>query len=483
MKVTGEMEIDIQSIEYDSRQVKPNSLFVAIKGFKSDGYDFVKSAKENGAAAVMGERDACPEISTHVQVRDVRKALADVAARFFGNPGSKLTVFGVTGTNGKTTTCFLIKEILETSGVRTGLLTSTVYDTGKEIFKASRTTPESLDLQRLLFLIDKNECDSAVVEVSSHGLVLHRVDNIVFKAAVYTNLTRDHLDFHKSMEEYLAAKAELLNRLDKEHAVAVINLDVPQFVQLMERDDIKFTTYSLSDTEADVYCANYRIMPNETVFDLMTPLGLRTVCIKLPGRFNLINAIAAAAACYAAGVDYDDIVNGLERAEQVPGRLNAIDFGQPFGLYVDFAHTPDAIERVCESLRELSSDGKLLLLFGCGGDRDRGKRPLMGKAAVSNADYVVVTSDNPRSEDPLAIIEEIKSGLAGGNYEIEPDRKKAVELILEKAQSGDLVLLAGKGAEKYQEIKGEFIPFDEVDIAAKKLMELGYKQKSNVEEN
>jgi UDP-N-acetylmuramoyl-L-alanyl-D-glutamate--2,6-diaminopimelate ligase len=483
VKVTGVTDVDIQSIEYDSRQVKPHSLFVAIKGFKSDGYDYVKNARELGAAAVMGERSTCPEIATHIQVKNVRKALADVAARFFGYPGNKLTVFGVTGTNGKTTTCFLIKEILETSGIKAGLLTSTIYDTGKEVFKASRTTPESLDMQRLLFLADKNECDSAVVEVSSHGLVLHRVDNIVFKAAVYTNLTRDHLDFHKSMEEYLAAKAELLNRLDKDQAVAVINLDVPEFVGLLERDDIKFTTYSLSNREADVYCANYRILPNETVFDLVTPLGLRTIRIKLPGRFNLVNAIAAAAACYAAGIEYDDIVSGLEKAEQVPGRLNALDLGQPFGLYIDFAHTPDAIERVCESLRELSGGGKLLLVFGCGGDRDRGKRPLMGKAAIANADFVVVTADNPRSEEPNDIIEDIKPGLAGGNYEIEPDRKKAIELILERAKAGDVVLLAGKGAEKYQEVKGKFMPFDEVDIVMKKLAAMGYEKVKSVEEN
>ncbi len=480
--MTGETDIDIQSIEYDSRQVKPQALFVAIKGFKSDGYDFVEKARENGAVAVMGERASCPQIDNHIQVKNIRQAMAYVSARFYGFPGNKLTVFGVTGTNGKTTTCFLIKEILEASGIKTGLLTSTVYDTGSEIFKAARTTPESVDLQRLLFLIDKNDCDSAVVEVSSHGLVMHRVDNIVFRVAVYTNLTRDHLDFHKSMEDYLAAKAELLNRLDKDNSVAVINLDSPYFVSLMNRADISFVTYSLRSPEADVYCANYSIGANETVFDLMTPLGLRTIHIKLPGRFNLVNAIAAAAACYASGIEYDDIIKGLEQAEPVPGRLNLIDRGQPFAVYVDFAHTPDAIERVCESLRELSG-GKLLLMFGCGGDRDRGKRPLMGKAAVANASYVIVTSDNPRSEDPLAIIKEIKPGLAGGNYDIEPDRKKAIELILHKARAGDVVLLAGKGAEKYQEEKGKFLPFDEVDIAIKSLAELGYKRDNGVEEN
>jgi UDP-N-acetylmuramoyl-L-alanyl-D-glutamate--2,6-diaminopimelate ligase len=284
------------------------------------------------------------------------------------------------------------------------------------------------------------------------------------------------------MEEYLAAKALLLDRLDKKESAAVINIDVPQFVQLMNRDDIRFVTYSLADTDADVYCANYRISPAETVFDLVTPHGMHNIKINLPGRFNLINAIGAAAAGYAAGLELEDIMNGLEHAEPVPGRLSVIDRGQPFALYVDFAHTPDAIERVSETLHEMC-EGRLLLMFGCGGDRDRGKRPMMGKSAVSQADYVVVTSDNPRSEDELAIIEEIKPGLQGGQYDIEPDRKKAIELILSRAQAGDVVLLAGKGAEKYQEVKGKFLPFDEVDIAISTLAGLGYRQKNDVEEN
>lgn len=478
----GNVDVDIQSIEYDSRQAKNNSLFVAIKGFKFDGYNFVKSALDNGAVAVMGERESCAESVNHVQVRDVRRALADVSARFYGYPGKKLNIFGVTGTNGKTTTCFLIKEILEAADSRTGLITTSVYDTGTEVFTASRTTPESLELQRLLFLIDKNQCDNAVVEVSSIGLVLHRVDNIDFKLALYTNLTRDHLDFHNSMEDYLSAKSQLLDKLDKDNAVAVVNIDVPEFVSLLNREDVRFVTYSLSDTEAEVYCANYRISTAETVFDLVTPNGMHNIRINLPGKFNLINAIGAAAACYAAGIEIEDIISGLERAMPVPGRLNVVDCGQPFALYVDFAHTPDAITRVCETIREMS-DSRLLLLFGCGGDRDKGKRPLMGKAAVANADFVVVTSDNPRSEDALSIIEDIKPGLQGGQFEIEPDRKKAIELIFSKAKDGDVVLLAGKGAEKYQEIKGQFIPFDEIDVATKALMELGFKRSGDEQEN
>ena len=478
--MTGNADLNIASIEYDSRRITSDALFVAISGEKFDGYDFAKQAVANGAVALLGERDVCPAAAAHVTVSNARQAMADIAARFYGYPAAKLNLFGVTGTNGKTTTCFLIRDILEAAGHFTGLVTSSVYDTGSEIIHALRTTPESLDLQRLLFQISKNSCDSAVIEVSSHSLIMHRVDNVLFKTVLFTNLTRDHLDFHNSMEEYLKAKAQLLNHLTDNDATAVINIDVPEFVSLMNSDDINFVTYSLSNPEADIYCSSYRIEPSSTKFDLMTPTGMRHVKLNIPGRFNLINAVAAAAACHSGGIADEDIVNGLEHAVPVPGRLNYIDQGQPFALYVDFAHTPDALERACEAVKELSA-GRLLLLFGCGGDRDKGKRPLMGEVAGRLADFVCVTSDNPRSEDPHAIIEDIKPGLSGAEVKIEPDRKKAIGTVLKKAQAGDVVLLAGKGAEKYQEIEDEFIPFDEIDIARQALNELGYDQTSEVE--
>ncbi len=478
--MTGNADLNIASIEYDSRRITSDALFVAISGEKFDGYDFAEQAVANGAVALLGERDVCPAAAAHVMVPNARQAMADVAARFYGYPATKLNLFGVTGTNGKTTTCFLIRDILEAAGHFTGLVTSSVYDTGSEIIHALRTTPESLDLQRLLFQISKNSCDSAVIEVSSHSLIMHRVDNVLFKTVLFTNLTRDHLDFHESMEEYLKAKAQLLNHLTDNDSAAVINIDVPEFVSLMNSDDINFVTYSLSNPEADIYCSSYRIEPSSTKFDLMTPTGMHNVKLNIPGRFNLINAVAAAAACHSGGIADEDIVSGLEHAVPVPGRLNYIDQGQPFALYVDFAHTPDALERACEAVKELSA-GRLLLLFGCGGDRDKGKRPLMGEVAGRLADFVCVTSDNPRSEDPHAIIEDIKPGLSGAEVKIEPDRKKAIGTVLKKAQAGDVVLLAGKGAEKYQEIEGKFIPFDEIDIARQALNELGYDQTSEVE--
>jgi UDP-N-acetylmuramoyl-L-alanyl-D-glutamate--2,6-diaminopimelate ligase len=462
--------------------VKKNALFFAVTGFKVDGYNYVEQALANGAVAVMGERESCAQAANHVSVKNIREAMADVAARFYGYPGLKIKAVGVTGTNGKTTTCFMLKKILEAREKTVGLVTSLVYDTGRDTFPAERTTPESLDLQRLLFLMKNNFCVNAVIEVSSHALVLHRVDNIKFTVAVYTNLTRDHLDFHKDMDEYLKAKALLLEKLAGPMSYAVINLDVPEFRPLFGELSSAYISYSLADDQADVYCGNYQLEPGGTIFDLVTPMGTRTVNLGLPGWFNLMNALAAASGGLAAGVDIDSVVTGLETMRPLPGRFNHLDFGQPFALYIDYAHTPDAITRLCEAARELNP-GRLLLLFGCGGDRDRGKRPMMGRAAMESADYVVVTSDNPRSEDPLAIIEEIRPSLSGDNYKILPDRKVAIEHILKQAGEGDVVLLAGKGAENYQEINGVRHPFSDKQTAADVLAELGYKKSAVDEEN
>lgn len=457
----GDGAVEIARVEYDSRMIGPDSLFFAVRGYRRDGHDFLKQAYDNGAVAAMGERDNGDPIPTYVHVPDIRKAMADVSARFYGSPGQKLKAYAVTGTNGKTTTCMMLREILALSNGCTGLVTSQVYDTGKEKFTAERTTPESLDLQRLLYLMKKNQCVNVVIEASSHALVMHRLDNVNFRVAVYTNLTRDHLDFHKTMEEYLKAKASLLDKLDGRLGHAVINLDVPEFKPLFGRAVASFLSYSLDNRQADVRCGEHAFRADGTIFDLVTPMGNRTVRIKLPGRFNLMNALAAAAGGLASGADLDSVVAGLERTMPVPGRLNSIDVGQPFAVYVDYAHTPDAIERLCEAVRELSR-GRLLLLFGCGGDRDRGKRPMMGRAAARCADYIVVTSDNPRGEDARAIIGDIKPGLKGAEYEIHVDRREGIAAIVRKAGPGDAVVLAGKGAETYQEIKGARHPFDEV---------------------
>jgi len=479
--LSGDPEVEIAQLEYDSRAIKSDALFIAIKGYAQDGFDFVEQAGEAGAVAVMGERDNCDAVDNYVRVPNVRKAMADVSAKFYGFPGYKLKAIGVTGTNGKTTTCYLLRCILEARNKKVGLITSQEYYTGKETFSAERTTPESLDMQRLLYLMKGNYCMNAIIEVSSHGLVLHRVDNIDFRVAVYTNLTRDHLDFHKSMEEYFQAKKQLAMRLEGPLSYAVINLDVDEFRPLLGEISSSYMTYSLEDDKADVYCASRKLEPEQTTFDLVTPMGAGIVRLRLPGKFNLQNALAAAAGGLAGGVDLDNVIKGLERANPVAGRLSTVKCGQPFAVFVDFAHTPDAIIRLCETVRELT-DGRLLLLFGCGGDRDKGKRPLMGKAAMEYADYSVVTTDNPRSEEPEAIIEDIKLVLDSAKCEIRIDRKEAIAAIMKKATPGDAVILAGKGAEPYQEIKGERIPFSDTAEAELALANLGYRQKATDEE-
>lgn len=472
-ELTGNSDVEINDIAYDSRLVKPGYLFVAITGYQQDGHKFIADAVERGAVAVVGEQDECELTSNYLKVPNARKALADLSAKLYDYPGRKLKICGVTGTNGKTTVCHLIKNILEARSKTVGMITSTVYDTGKETFPAERTTPESLDLQRLLLLMKKNRCVNAVLEVSSHALALHRVDNIEFRIAVYTNITRDHLDFHKTMEEYLECKKQLLKRLDGPMSYAVINLDVPEFRSFFGDFSSSYISYSLEDSTADVYCTRFELETGQTLFDLMTPMGVHTVTFPLPGRFNLINGLAAAAAGLAAGVDIDNVVRGLETAKPVPGRFNYIECGQPFAVYIDFAHTPDALTRLCETAREISQ-GRLLVLFGCGGDRDRGKRPLMGKAVSSAADFCILTSDNPRSEDPKIIIDEIIPGLEGNKHEIIMDRSAAIEALIKMAQPGDVVLLAGKGSENYQEVKGVRHAFDDASEARRVLAELGY---------
>lgn len=478
--VTGDREIEIENIEYDSRHIKPNSLFVAVTGFKVDGYNYVKEAVARGAVAVMGERAGCDEVPTHIKVTDARKALSDIAAKFYGYPGLFLKACGVTGTNGKTTTCYLLRNILQARSKKVGLITSQIYDTGEEKFHADRTTPEALDVQRLLFLMKQNNCNNVVLEVSSHALELSRVENINFRVAVFTNLTRDHLDFHETMENYLKAKAKLLDKLEGPLSYAVINLDVPEFRSLFGLYKASYMSYSLDNKDADVYCEEYDIRPDGTTCNLITPMGKITLNLKLPGRFNLYNTIAAVTAGLACGINLDNIISGVEITEPVPGRFNYIDGGQPFAVYIDFAHTPDAIERLIQSASEFTG-GRILTLFGCGGDRDRGKRPLMGEVATRNSAIAVLTSDNPRTEDPLAIIEDVKPGLVGDNYKIIPDRTEAIKEILSLAQPGDVVLLAGKGDENYQEIQGVKHAFSDREVAIKNLEALGYtKSKAEI---
>lgn len=471
--IIGADNPEISGLEYNSLAITRGSLFVAISGFKRDGNEFIDDAVARGAAAIATEKQGTRNIP-QVIVPDARAALADLAARFYDYETSPIKLCAVTGTNGKTTSCFLIRTIMSTRGKKTGLVTSLRYDTGGEQFPADRTTPESLDIYRLLYLMKKNQCVNAVIEVSSHALVLHRVKNLNFQVALFTNFSRDHLDFHRDMDDYLQAKARLLEMVAGPDKWAVINLDCPEFKGFLKRASCPVMTYALNDQTADITMENVRIEPNESRFDLCTPMGKRSVALGLPGRYNLYNALAATGAAMASGIDIDTVVVGLEQASVIPGRLELVASGAPFAVFVDFAHTPDGLRRTIEAAREFTR-GKILTLFGCGGDRDRGKRPLMGQTVTELTDVAVLTSDNPRSEDPLAIIEDIKPGLKPGTrVVIVPDRHEAITRIIGLAEPGDTVLLAGKGAEEYQEIKGVKHPFRDRDVAKAELQRSGY---------
>ncbi len=469
----GNGEVDVAGIEYHSKLIKPGSAFVAISGFVRDGNDFADEAIKSGAIAVVTEKEAERSVPQMI-VSDARAALADLAAAFYAHPDRKIKVCGVTGTNGKTTSCFLIKRILEARGKKVGLINSLVYDTGRQKIAASRTTPESLDIFRLLHSMKKNLCVNAVIEISSHALALHRVKNIDINVALFTNLTRDHLDFHRNIDDYLAVKATLLETVRGEDKWAIINYDSLEFRGLIERVLGSYMTYSLGDRNADVYLQDYQMAPDGSRFEIHTPMGNRKVNFRLPGRFNLYNALAATAAAMASGADIDTVVRGLEDAAVVPGRLERVDRGAPFSVFIDYAHTPDALRRTIETLREMGK-GRVLTLFGCGGDRDHGKRPLMGEAVTSISDYAVLTSDNSRSEKPQQIFEDVKPGFApGAKIDIIEDRREAIAHILKEAHDNDVILLAGKGDENYQEIGGVKYPWSDRDVAKEELHKLGF---------
>jgi UDP-N-acetylmuramoyl-L-alanyl-D-glutamate--2,6-diaminopimelate ligase len=456
--------------------VKPDSIFVAITGFEQDGNIWVDEAISRGAVAVVSERQSTRPVP-QIIVPDARAALADLAVKFYAYSGAGIDIYAVTGTNGKTTSCLLITNILQAQGKRTGMISSLVYDTGRDQIPATRTTPESLDVYRLLYLMKKNRCSAAVIEISSHALVLQRVKNLNIKVALFTNITRDHLDFHADMDDYLNAKARLLDMVADNDKWAVINYDCPEFRPFVDKAQCSTMTYSMDDDSADIHLKNYQFRPDGSVFELCTPQGKRQVNFKLTGRYNLYNALGAGSAAIAAGVGLDDVVSGLESSAVIPGRLERIESDAPFTVFIDYAHTPDALSRTVETLKEIGA-GRVLTLFGCGGDRDRGKRPMMGKAVTSISDYSVLTSDNPRSENPRQILDDVEPGFArSAQVKVIEDRREAIRHILDRASDRDIVLLAGKGAEDYQEIDGMRHPFSDKEIAIENLNRLGYGQR------
>ena len=472
-QVIGPVDRVVESIAYDSRRVQRNGLFVALRGEKSDGHQFIEQAVEKGATVIVTEREVQSPRATCVVVENSRSALADLGAAFFQQPARRLKLAAVTGTNGKTTTTFLIKHILEKAGLRCGLLGTVRYEIADRVLPAVRTTPESLDVYDLLGQMVNAGCKAATMEVSSHALAQERVRGIEWDVAVFTNLTQDHLDFHGTMENYFEAKARLFTQLpeqkSKTSATAVINIDDRYGTQLVDRlnKKVNVITYGMG-VQADFRASNYHAEFAGTSYQLDARGKSYLVRVPLIGRFNVANSMAALAAASSMGISLREAILSLGRSPQVPGRLEAVPAKRQFQVFVDYAHTPDALLNVLKTARELSPR-KLIVLFGCGGDRDKQKRPQMARVADEHADFSIITSDNPRKEDPDAIIADAEKGFRSSRYEKITDRAEAIARAIELAQPRDIVLIAGKGHEAYQEFADHTVPFDDIQIARRAL--------------
>lgn len=459
------MSREIEWLEYDSRKVRPHSIFFAVEGERADGHDYVDSALQRGAAAVVSERTAPGSFpAPWIRVSDVRAYMAIMADEFYGSPSREIPLIGVTGTNGKTTTAFVIHSILACS--KPALLMGTVKTLlGDLEAEAVRTTPEAIDLQRTLREAVERGCRHGVVEVSSHALFLKRVYRCRFPVAVFTNLSQDHLDFHGDMEAYFQAKRLLFQRrCNPGLRHAVVNGDDPYSARIGLPPEVEATRFGFS-TECDVYPIEHGTSVDGSRLRLRFFDRELELTTALAGDHNCLNVMAAAAACRRLGLSDRRIAEGVASLAAVPGRFERVPLNAPFAVFVDYAHTPDALSNALRLARSLCR-GRLICVFGCGGDRDRAKRPLMGRTAVLLSDYAVVTSDNPRSEPPLRIIEEIQAGIPkqASNWETEADRRAALARALRMARNGDLVLVAGKGHETYQEIAGEKIHFDDREV-------------------
>jgi UDP-N-acetylmuramoyl-L-alanyl-D-glutamate--2,6-diaminopimelate ligase len=473
----------VTSVEYDSRQVKPGCLFVAMRGESSDGNRFIDQAISAGAVAVVTDsaaEKARSDVAWAV-VENGRRALARVSANFYKRPAERLAITGITGTNGKSTTAFLLESILTAAGRKSALIGTIEYHVAGKVLPAPHTTPEALELNRIFNEALGNGATDAVMEVSSHALAQERVFGVPFDVAVFTNLTRDHLDYHKTMEEYFAAKRILFKGCGTDAPRAVVtNVDDDAGAKLAEFSRKRGSVVLKYGWErGDLHAETVEITTRGTRFDLVTPAGKIAVFSALIGRVNVYNILAAAGAAIARGCPTSAIAAGIDKLACVPGRFERVDCGQPFTVVVDYAHTDDALRNLTALARELvaGSKARVVTVFGCGGDRDRKKRPLMGEAAGRGSDFVVLTSDNPRSEDPLAIINDAVVGLqkTGVKYSVEPDRRKAISLAIGEARPGDILLLAGKGHEKVQVTRAGATAFDDLEVAREALQEVGFE--------
>jgi UDP-N-acetylmuramoyl-L-alanyl-D-glutamate--2,6-diaminopimelate ligase len=471
-RVAGDLETPIAGIAYDSRQVSEGDLFVAIRGTRMDGNRFMPKAIAKGAAAVVSALEPVQGVPMPwIQVDDERAAMATIAGNFYGNPTRNLHLVGVTGTNGKTTTTYIVESILKAAGRPAAVFGTIEYRGPGFDFTAERTTPEAPDLEKLFRQVADADCKYAVMEVSSHAIEMKRVERLQFEVAVFTNLSRDHLDFHHDMESYFQAKRKLFAGLSGTlPRVLVLNSDDARFEDLRSIDPQRVISYGMK-VAADICPIRHEFGWEATDAMFKTPIGELEVRTTLMGKANLFNIGAAIGVGIALGLPADAIAHGIQQLRCVPGRFESVIAGQPFRVIVDYAHTDDALEKVLKSAREIT-EGRLIVVFGCGGERDRTKRPLMGEVASRQSDYAIVTSDNPRGEDPKAIVEEIEKGMKGGNYLIELDRREAIHKALAEARKGDTVLIAGKGHETYQMIGTTSRPFDDRLVAKELLHEL-----------
>lgn len=471
-------DVEISEIAYDSRRVKPGTLFVAIRGEKTDGNKFVADATARGALAMISEEprsSALPSNFPWVQVPSARKALAIAGANFYARPAEILKLVGVTGTNGKTTTSYLVDSILRAAGCEVGLLGTIGYRLVRASLPAPNTTPESLDLQKYLAQIVQAGGTHAVLEASSHALALDRLWGCPFAVAIFTNLTRDHLDYHKTLDDYFAAKRRLFEGTGgPPPAAGVVNHD-DEYGRRLVGLASRTLTYGM-EPGADVTTRKPETSLTGIEFTAETPAGKIEIRSKLVGRHNVYNILAAVSAGVALDLPKEVIATGIAQLSAVPGRFERIEAGQPFLVIVDYAHTDDALRNLLATAKDLNPTGRIITLFGCGGDRDRTKRPLMGEAAGRSSEIVVLTSDNPRTEDPLLIINDAIVGIQRTKAKlfIEPDREKAIHLALDEARAGDIVLLAGKGHETYQVLRDRTIEFDDREVARRILTQRGY---------
>jgi UDP-N-acetylmuramoyl-L-alanyl-D-glutamate--2,6-diaminopimelate ligase len=474
--------LEVRSLDYDSRRIEPGGLFFAIHGDKADGHAFIPQALARGAVAVVSER-ALPASLTEcghstpawVRVPRIRPALSEAGRAFYGHPEQALRLVGITGTNGKTTTAYLLESIFQAAGLLSGMFGTIEYHVAGKTVPSVNTTPESLDLAASLAELVKAHASIAVMEVSSHALAQERVWGLPFAAAIFTNLTRDHLDYHQTMEDYFAAKRRLFEGIGTPPpGLAVINSDDAWAVRLLQLPFARLMTFGMH-SQATVRPKLIRGNASSLHATLLTSAGPLDIESVLTGRPNLMNILAAVTAAQGLGIPGEIIRQGVKALCLVPGRFERVEAGQPFLVVVDYAHTDDALRNVLTTARELTR-GRLIVVFGCGGDRDRSKRPLMGEAAGSLADFVVLTSDNPRSEDPFAIINDALVGVqkTGKPYTLEVDRATAIQGALEKARDGDVVVIAGKGHETYQVFKDKTVSFDDREVARQALASLGF---------